>query len=470
MSAPFPSAPHNIEAEQGLLGALLFNNEAYDRVSQILSPEVFYDPLHGQLYAAIADGISAGRRIDPVTLKGVVEAWPALNENVSVTQYLGKLSAKATTTVGVKSYATVIRNDWLRRELLDLAASVNEAVVGAMNVPPHDVITEAESALYALAERGTNERAEMMLGEAMDQAIESANLAYQRGGELAGLSTGIVSLDAKLGGLSPSDLLIIAGRPGMGKSALGVNIAINVACPAANAQTGEVPDPVPVVFYSLEMSSDQIAARILSSATKVPAWAMRQGRLTPPDFASMMGAAERLRRAPLHFDQSGGLSLAQLTSRARRLKRKHGIGLIVIDYLQLLHGSKTSNRVQEVTEITTGLKALAKELDVPIIALSQLSRQVEARADKRPQLSDLRESGSIEQDADIVMFAYREQYYVKNEEPDPSDAKYPEWQARMMACAGKSEIIIGKHRHGPTGTVNLSFDDATTTFSDGERT
>jgi len=455
-SAVGAALPHNIEAEQQLLGAILINNQALDRVSAFLGAGHFYDPLHARIFDVASQMIAAGRLANPVTLKHAFGNAEPISDGMTVPQYLGRLAASATTIINAADYGRTVRDLATRRALVSIGEEMVSAALDTnADVPVERQLEEAEAQLHDIAEKGVGERVESNLMEAMHKAIRATNAAYMRGTGLVGLSTGIPSLDAKLGGLAASDLAVLAGRPAMGKSALGANIALNVA------KAG-----IPTAFYSLEMSDEQIAARLLSSETGISAWGMRTGRLHSSDIERMVGVAQKMTSTPLYFDQSAGLSIAQLAARARRLKRKKKIGLIVVDYLQLMRASgRHNNRVGEITEITTGLKALAKELEVPIIALSQLSRQVEARADKRPVLSDLRESGSIEQDADIVMFCYRDAYYVEAEKPDAHDAaSYQAWLDRMSRAHGKAEVIVAKHRHGPTGTVHLSFDKDRATF------
>jgi replicative DNA helicase len=449
----FRQPPHNLDAEQAILGALLFDNGQLERCDSLVEAD-FFDPLHASIFAAIRDAVGRGRRADPITLKSTFAGYEPISPELTVPQYLGRLVAGVPTLTGVAGYAQTVRDlAWKRRALL-----LGEELIGmaTTDAEPSAITEFAERALYEMTPRAANERATVMLDDAIDEALAIADRAYQRGGGLAGLSTGIPELDATIGGLGASDLLILAGRPGMGKTALATNIASSVAGAG-----------IPVGFMSLEMSAAQLGARRLAEHTGIPASSMRTGRITADDMRRLMEGARALKGTPLVIEQSGGLTLAQIARNARRMRRKHKIELLVIDYLQLIAGSgqRGANRTQELTEITTGLKALAKELQIPILALSQLNREVEKREDKRPHLADLRESGSIEQDADVVMFVFREEYYVEREKPDPSDeSKLMPWEDRMRAVHGKAEVIIGKHRHGPIGTVHLAFDAETTTF------
>ncbi len=469
----FRQVPHNIEAEQALLGAILVNNEALDRVTDFLEAVHFYDPLHGEIYDTATKLIQAGKQATPVTLKTFFENAEAIAPNLTVPQYLGRLAANATTIINAHDYGQTIYDLAIRRNLIVIGEDlVNTAFDSPVDHPPDDQIQDAESKLYALAEKGKYGQGFLAFGTALTHAIDMANSAYERDGHLSGLSTGLTDLDSKLGGLQSSDLIILAGRPSMGKTALVTNIAYNVAkCFRSEMQTNgeeKVLDGAVVGFFSLEMSAEQLATRILSEQAEIASEKIRRGMITQEDFNKLVLVSQEMSRIPLYIDQTGGITVAQLAARARKLKRQRGLGLLIIDYLQLLAGSsKNANagRVQEVTEITTGLKALAKELQVPIIALSQLSRAVEQREDKRPQLSDLRESGSIEQDADVVMFVFREEYYVERRKPTDTDVEATlKWQQEMSAVHGRAEVIIGKQRHGPTGTVNLAFESQFTRF------
>src|SRR5438067_1265917 len=469
---PYRAAPHNIEAEQALLGAVLVNNEALYRVSDFLEPEHFFEPIHRQIYDISRSLIRTGKLASPVTLKTFLPAEIDI-AGLTLTQYLARLAAEATTIINAVDYGRTIYDLAIRRELINIGEDmVNVAFDAPVDFAPGDQIEDAERRLYELAEIGRYGGGFQKFETALTTAVDMAARAYQREGKLSGLATGLRDLDTKMGGLQPSDLIIVAGRPGMGKTALATNIAYNVAkAHRAEVQADGAMKSVNggvVGFFSCEMSAEQLATRILAEQTSIASSTIRRGGISEIDFEKIRDYSIQLQSLPLFVDETGGLSISQLTARARRLKRQKGLDMIVIDYIQLLQGSgkKSDNRVQEVTEITTSLKALAKELNVPIIALSQLSRQVENRDDKRPQLADLRESGSIEQDADVVIFVYREEYYLANKEPRVGTPEYEKWQLDMSLVHGKAEIIIGKQRHGPTGTVEVQFEGQFTRFSD----
>ncbi len=471
---PFRQAPHNIEAEQALLGAILINNESFDRVSGFLQAGHFFEPLHGKLFEIMGKLIGAGKHASPITLKTFFDSEPPIGE-LTVPQYLGRLAAAATSIINAQAYGRVIYDLAVRRELIVIGEDmVNVAYDSPVDTPPETQIEGAEQRLFDLADKGKYGSGFMAFGDATADAIEMAAKAYERDGGLSGLSTGLKDLDAMMGGLQNSDLIILAGRPSMGKTALATNIAFNIAKAHRVAQREggleETVDGAIVGFFSLEMSSEQLATRILAEQAQLPSEKIRRGQITDAEFNRLQSAAMDLQTLPLFIDHTGGISIAQLAARARRLKRQKGLGLLVVDYLQLLTGSakrSAEGRVQEVSEITVGLKALAKELCVPILALSQLSRQVENRDDKRPQLSDLRESGSIEQDADVVMFVFREEYYVSRKEPSLTKVEeHQKWQDEMDQVQGLAEVVIGKQRHGPTGTVRLQFQAEITRFGD----
>ena len=462
--------PHSIEAEQQLLGAILTNNDVYDRVAAIIGAQHFYDPVHARIYEVAAARIAKNNLASPVTLKAFFEGDAGLEE-LGGPAYLARLAGSAVSSYAVRDYAQMIYDLAIRRELIGLGRDIaaKAAKVDVMS-EPREQIVEAEQALYKLSEQGKTDTGFQSFLRAVTDAVNVANAAYQREGGLAGISTGLIDMDKKLGGLHKSDLLILAGRPSMGKTSLATNIAFNVAkaykrgmMPDGNE--GTVEGGV-VGFYSLEMSAEQLAARILSEAAEVPSEQIRRGDMTEGEFRRFVEAAKSLEACPLFIDDTPALPISQLAARARRLKRTHGLDLLIVDYLQLVRGAgKSENRVNEISEITMGLKAIAKELNIPVIALSQLSRQVESREDKRPQLSDLRESGSIEQDADVVMFVFREEYYKEREKPgDHELEKMATWQAEMERLHGKAEVVIGKQRHGPIGTVELSFEGRFTRF------
>ena len=461
--------PHNIEAEQQILGAILTNNDVYDRISSVVKAEHFYDPVHSRIFEIAAARIQKNALASPVTLKAFLEDDPGLKE-LGGPAYLARLAGAAISAFAARDYAQMIYDLAVRRELIALGRDIS-AKAAKVNVDsePKEQIVEAEQRLYKLGEQGVAERGFQSFLKAVTDAVNVANAAYQRDGGLAGISTGLIDLDRKLGGLHPSDLLILAGRPSMGKTSLATNIAFNIA---KAYRRGRLPDGSEgaveggvVGFYSLEMSAEQLAARILSEASEVPSEQIRRGDMTEAEFRRFVDAAKSLEACPLYIDDTPALPISQVAARARRLKRTHGLDVLMVDYLQLLKGSSKESRVQEVSEITQGLKAIAKELNIPVIALSQLSRQVESREDKRPQLSDLRESGSIEQDADVVMFVYRDEYYKEREKPgDHELEKMAAWQSVMEQVHGKAEVIIGKQRHGPIGSVELSFEGRFTRF------
>lgn len=460
--------PHSIEAEQQLLGAILTNNDIYDRVAQVIGAEHFYEPVHGRIYEVAAARIAKNSLATPVTLKAFLEEDEGLKE-LGGPAYLARLAGAAIAAYAVRDYAQMIYDLAIRRQLILLGRDISaEAQRMDMKNEPKEQIVQAEQKLYQLSEMGQAETGFQSFLRAVTDAVNVANAAYQRDGGLSGVSTGLIDMDKKLGGLHKSDLLILAGRPSMGKTSLATNIAFNVAKAYKRGLTpdgteGAIEGGV-VGFYSLEMSAEQLAARILSEASEVPSEQIRKGDMTEAEFRRFVEAAKSLEACPLYIDDTPALPIAQLAARARRLKRTHGLDLLIVDYLQLVRGT-SDNRVQEIGEISMGLKAIAKELAIPVVALSQLSRGVESRDDKRPQLSDLRESGSIEQDADVVMFVFREEYYVEREKPgDDQLDKMAEWQTRMERLHGKAEVIIGKQRHGPIGTVELSFEGRFTRF------
>ena len=464
----FRAPPHNIEAEQALLGAILVNNEACDRVSAFLKADHFYDALHGRIYDHAAKLIWAGKRATPITLKTFFLADEPVGD-LTVPQYLGRLAANATTIINAEDYGRTIYDLAIRRSLIDIGEiMVNTAYDAPIDAPPAVQIEDTEQKLYELAQTGKYGAGFEPFTTALTDAIDMAANAYRRDGGLSGLATGFTDLDHRMGGLQPSDLIIVAGRPSMGKTALATNIAYHVAqAYRRDSDSDAALDGAVVGFFSLEMSAEQLATRIISEQATIPSEKIRRGRIDSDEFDRIVEVSQELQNLPLYIDQTGGITVAQLAARARRLKRQRDVGLIVVDYLQLLSGSTrraAEGRVQEVSEITTGLKALAKELHVPVLALSQLSRQVEQREDKRPQLADLRESGSIEQDADVVLFVFREEYYVERRQPRENTEEHKQWQAEMDMVTGKAEVIIGKQRHGPTGTVRLQFTPEFTRF------
>jgi len=474
----FRQVPHNIEAEQLLLGAILVNNEVMDRISDFLRAEHFYDPLHTNIFETILQLLAANKTVSPTTLRTFFENAEPIDSDLTVPEYLWRLAEGTTTIINAREYARTIHDLSTRRRLILIGEDiVNTAYDSPVDMPPKAQVEEAEKQLYQVAEQDKYGQGFFDLKTAMTQAIDVANNALMRGTDLSGLASGLIDLDNMMGGLQPSDLIILAGRPSMGKTALATNIAVNVATQSRlarfQANPDGAPEPAVVGFFSLEMSAEQLASRILSEQAEIASNKIRRGKITDGEMARLMAASVALNNAHLFIDQTGGISIAQLAARARKLKRQRGLDLLVVDYIQLLSGSAAKaagGRVQEVTEITTGLKALAKELEVPLIALSQLSRQVEQREDKRPQLSDLRESGSIEQDADVVLFVFREEYYVQRAEPSLNDVEaHQKWQVELEAVKGIGEVIIGKQRHGPTGSVRLQFTGEFTRFDNLDR-
>ncbi|USO01866.1 MAG: replicative DNA helicase [Alphaproteobacteria bacterium] len=459
--------PHNLEAEQALLSALLRNNTIYERVGDILQPESFSESFHGEMYRAIRHLIEKGHVADPITLnKYLAENLTEEDAEGSVRRFLINLVENVVSIVNAEEYARVIRDSYLRRQLIDVGETmVNKARSFTIEEGAVQLIEQTEHKLFELATSGDSERSAVTFHAALIEAINTAEIAYKRDGSVVGVTTGLRDIDQMLGGLHPSDLIILAGRPSMGKTALATNFAFNAARSALRAHADQ---SAGVAFFSLEMSAEQLATRLLGQEAKISSDKIRRGALRNEDFPNFVRVSRELAGLPLFIDDTPALSISALRTRARRLKRKHNIGMVVVDYLQLLHGggSKSDNRVQELSEITRGLKAIAKELNVPVLALSQLSRAVEQRDDKRPQLSDLRESGSIEQDADVVMFVYREEYYESRKEPPEGTEKHREWQARMEAVFKKAEVIVAKQRHGPIGIVKVHFEGSLTKFSD----
>ncbi|MEY8829028.1 replicative DNA helicase [Sedimentitalea sp. XS_ASV28] len=460
--------PHSVEAEQQLLGAILTNNDVYDRVASIIGPQHFYDPVHARIYEIAAARIAKNALASPVTLKAFMEDDEGLKE-LGGPAYLVRLAGAAISAFAVRDYAQMIYDLAIRRQLIGLGRDISDKASRVdVASEPREQIVEAEQQLYKLSEQGQTESGFQSFLRAVTDAVNVANAAYMREGGLAGISTDLVDMDRMLGGLHKSDLLILAGRPSMGKTSLATNIAFNVA---KAYKRGKLPDGTEgavdggvVGFFSLEMSAEQLAGRILAEASEISSHKIRQGDMDEAEFRRFVDAAKALEACPLFIDDTAAIPIAQLAARARRLKRTHGLDLLIVDYLQLVRGT-SDNRVQEIGEVSMGLKAIAKELNIPVIALSQLSRQVESREDKRPQLSDLRESGSIEQDADVVMFVYRGEYYKEREKPGEDDlAAMEQWIADMERLHGKAEVIIGKQRHGPIGTVELSFESQFTRF------
>jgi replicative DNA helicase len=471
--------PYNPDAEMTLLGTLLINNAGYLRVSEFLQPDHFGNALHGRIFAAIGKLVERGQIANPVTLKNLFDQDTALTE-VGGAQYLARLAAAAVAVINVEDYGRAVYDLYLRRELITLGEDVvNDAFRQDLDDPACDQIERAEKKLFDLATAGEAEGGFRTFSTALTNAIFSAEAAFKRSGKTVGVATGFIDIDRKLGGLHPSDLVVLAGRPSMGKTSLATNIAFNAAAsykPSLGSRVGNIAEDGAVVgFFSLEMSAEQLATRILAEESGTSSDRIRRGDVSHDDFDRFVQASQRLAAVKLFIDDTPALTISALRTRARRLMRQQGLGLVVIDYLQLLRPSNQlraqDNRVQEISEITRGLKALAKELNVPVLALSQLSRAVEQREDKRPMLADLRESGSIEQDADVVMFIFREEYYLSREpirRPEEAESKfserYQEWRERLEKVHGLGEIIVAKQRHGPIGTVKLRFDAETTKF------
>ncbi len=472
----YKEIPHNLEAEQALLGAILVNNDVMEKVQDFLLADHFANGAHNKIYAACQTMIEKGQLVTPVTLKPFFEKDEMLDE-VGGGTYLAKLAASAITIINAVDYGLLIYDLAVRRNLIDLGTDiVNKAYAFDVDETSKEQIEEAEKQLYHMADSGTAEGGFKDFKTSAITAVNVIGAALRRKGDLAGVTTGFESINRKIGGLHKSDLLIIAGRPAMGKTALATNMAFNAAKAWKHDKELGVPDDenkgAVVGFFSLEMSSDQLASRILAEQAGMSSQDMRQGNLSQEEFNKLSRVAIELEGLPLHIDDTPGLTIGALRTRARRLQRQKGLGLVIVDYLQLLRGTGggkgkgPENRVQEVSEITRGLKALAKELSIPVVALSQLSRTIESRDNKRPLLSDLRESGTIEQDADMVTFVYRPEYYHNQQEPDPGTAEHMQWLEEGEKLLGLAEFIIGKQRHGPTGIVELQFEAEITKFSD----
>ena len=464
------TAPQNIEIEQQLLGALLVNNEAFYRVSDFLKTEHFFVEPHRRIYEIAGKLIRSGKVATPLTVKTFFGAEETIAELPAV-EYLARLAANATTIINSEDYGRSIFDLAVRRQLITIGEEmVSEAYTADLDTSPRQQIEGVERKLYELAENGEINQGFIDFTNALTAAVEMADAAFHRAGSLSGIATGMSDLDRLMGGLQRSDLVILAGRPAMGKTSLATNIGFAIARAYRRGVENGVNKTVDggiVGFFSLEMSAEQLATRILAEQSGISSALIRRGAFEEHQFNDLVSAATAMQTLPFYIDQTGGISIGALAARARRLKRQKGLDLLIVDYLQLLSGSgKNANasRVNEITEITTGLKALAKELEVPIVALSQLSRQVENREDKRPQLADLRESGSIEQDADVVLFVFREEYYLQSRKPPEGSQEFFEWEAKMEACHGIAEVIVAKQRHGPTGTVKLQFEAELTRF------
>jgi len=458
--------PCNIEAEQALIGSVLVSNEIYDEISTIVDSKKFFDPIHARIFETIEKLISKGLLANPITLKNYFENNEGLKE-LGGQEYLIKVTKFSTSVKQSIDYANIVHEMHVRRELIKISDTVLNEASNNKDVTSsgEEMIQNAEKSLFDLAERGHFNRSFLKFENALKQTIEMAKSAYQNEEGIVGVPTGLTDLDARLGGLHKQDLIIIAGRPSMGKTALATNIAFYAAKNIQNRKSKSS-----VAFFSLEMSSEQLSTRILSEQSKIRSNDIRRGKVSEKEFEKFIETSKNIYDLPLFIDETPAITISAISNRSRRIKRLFGLDLIVVDYIQLMRssGSKDYNRVQEISEITQGLKALAKELDVPVLALSQLSRQVEQRDNKKPQLSDLRESGSIEQDADVVMFVYREAYYLENKEPTLGSIEHSEWQQKMDEISRLAEIMIGKQRHGPTGNVKVEFEAIYTKFKDLE--
>ena len=454
--------PSNLEAEQALLGSILVNNDIIDEIANIINPTTFYDPAHTKIYEVIETLNNKGMIANPITLKNYFEKDNMLNE-VGGTEYLVKLTRFSSSTKQAIDYAKVIHEMYLRRELVLISDNLSSETLNAKEQSAEKIIEGTEKSLFDLAERGSFSQSFLKFNKALDQTIEMATMAMQNDQGIVGVPTGLTDLDEKLGGLHKSDLIILAGRPSMGKTALATNIAYNAAQHILKRQ-----EKTSVAFFSLEMSSEQLSTRILSEQARIKSDDIRRGKVTEEEINRYIETSRNIYNLPLYIDETPAITIATLSNRARRIKRLFGLSLIVVDYIQLMRSSsnKSDGRVQEISEITQGLKALAKELSVPVLALSQLSRAVEQRDDKQPQLADLRESGSIEQDADVVMFVFREAYYLERKQPKLGSIEHAEWQSKMNDVNGLADIILGKQRHGPTGIVKVEFEGIYTKFKD----
>ena len=460
----FNKQPANLEAEQALLGSILVNNDIIDEVSNFVNANIFYDPAHVKIYEVIENLNSKGMIANPITLKNFFEKDNML-EDVGGTEYLVKLTRFSGSVKQAIDYAKIIHEMYLRRELIQISDKLNADTLNTTSQQQNaeNIIEETERSLFKLAERGSFSQSFIPFTKALDQSIEMATMAMQNDQGLVGVPTGLSDLDKKLGGLHKSDLVILAGRPSMGKTALATNIAYHAAQNILKRQ-----EKSSIAFFSLEMSSEQLSTRILSEQARIKSDDIRRGKVTEEEINRYIETSRNIYNLPLFIDETPAITIATLSNRARRIKRLSGLSLIVVDYIQLMrsNNNKNDNRVQEISEITQGLKALAKELAVPVLALSQLSRAVEQRDDKQPQLADLRESGSIEQDADVVMFVYREEYYLERKQPKLGSIEHAEWQSKMNDVNGLADIILGKQRHGPTGTIKVEFEGIYTKFKD----
>ena len=461
ISDKFKELPNNIEAEQSIIGSILVTNEIFDEINTIISSANFYDPMHQKIFEAIENLIYKGMLANPITLKNY---FSDEKDDINIPEYLVKITKFSTSIRQATEYSRIIYDMFVRRELIKISEqTIDTAKLNDLDTTGQSIIENSERLLFDLAEKGSFNSSLIKFDEAMKQTIEMASAAYKNEEGIVGVPTGLKDLDDRLGGLHQSDLIIIAGRPSMGKTALATNIAFNAA-----KKIQENGKKSSIAFFSLEMSSEQLSTRILAEQSRIKSNDIRRGRISDEQFDKFIETSKDISELPLYIDETPAISIASMSNRARRIKRLFGLDMIVVDYIQLMRGTLNNKdgRVQEISEITQGLKAIAKELSVPVVALSQLSRAVEQRDDKKPQLSDLRESGSIEQDADVVMFVYREAYYLERKEPRPATAEHAEWQAKMNEVSNLAEIIIGKQRHGPTGNIMLEFEAMFTKFKD----
>ena len=457
----FKELPNNIEAEQAVIGSILVSNDIFDEISTIISSINFYDPMHQKIFEAIESLVYKGMLANPITLKNYFEDE---KDDLNVPDYLVKITKFSTSVRQAVEYSKIIYDMFVRRELIKISEqTIDSAKLNELDTNGQTIIENSERLLFDLAEKGSFNSSLVKFDEAMKQTIEMASAAYKNEEGIVGVPTGLRDLDDKLGGLHQSDLIIIAGRPSMGKTSLATNIAFNAA-----QKLQESGKKSSIAFFSLEMSSEQLSTRIISEQARISSNDIRRGRISDEQFDKFLETSKNIAELPLYIDETPAISIAAMSNRARRIKRLFGLDMVVVDYIQLMRGTtfNKDGRVQEISQITQGLKAIAKELAVPVLALSQLSRQVEQRDDHKPQLSDLRESGSIEQDADVVMFVYREGYYLSRKEPREATVEHAEWQAKMNEVAHLAQIIIGKQRHGPIGNITLEFEERFTKFKD----
>ena len=457
----FNELPNNIEAEQAVIGSILLTNEVFDEINTIISHLNFYDPMHQKIFNAIENLIYKGMLANPITLKNYFENE---KDDINIPEYLVKITKFSTSSRQAIEYSKIIYDMFVRRELIKISENtIDTAKLNDLNINGQNIIENSERLLFDLAEKGSFNSSLVKFDEALKFTIEMASSAYKNEEGIVGVPTGLTDIDDRLGGLHKSDLIIIAGRPSMGKTALATNIAFNAA-----KKLQEKGKKSSIAFFSLEMSSEQLSTRILAEQSRIKSNDIRRGRISDEQFDKFIETSKNISELPLFIDETPSITIAAVSNRARRIKRLFGLDMVVVDYIQLMRGTtfNKDNRVQEISQITQGLKAVAKELSVPVVALSQLSRQVEQRDDHKPKLSDLRESGSIEQDADVVMFVYREAYYLESKEPRPATVEHAEWQAKMNEVSNLAEIIIGKHRHGPTGNIMLEFEAMFTKFKD----